>query len=217
MRRVSICAAGLCALLLPLTSPIAARQLASRPPADWMARMERPERIAALKVDEILASLKLEPGDVIADLGAGPGVFSFPLAKAVGPSGKVYSVEIDQQFLDHIEGKKKAQNVTNVVPVLGKFVDPSLPARDVDLGFFHDVLHHIADRATYLKNLAPYIKPSGRIAVIELDPVKGSHREDAKLQVSKELCATWMAGAGFKPVEEFTLFDDKWFVVYARR
>lgn len=202
--------------LVLCTTALSAAQLASRPPADWMARMERPERIASLKIEQILASLRVKPGDVVADIGAGPGVLSMPLAKAVSPNGKVYSVEVDQQFLDHIRDKAKAENVTNVVPVLGKFVDPSLPAKDVDLALFHDVLHHIEDRAGYLKNLATYIKPSGRIAVVELDPVKGSHRDEPKLQVSKELCAKWMADAGFKPVEEFNLFEDKWFVVYAR-
>jgi SAM-dependent methyltransferase len=166
--------------LLGVAAP-GARQLKSQPPADWMARMERPERIAALKIDQIIASLKLKPGNTVADIGAGPGVLSLPLAKAVSPNGKVYSVEIDQQFLDHITEKTRAQNITNVVPVLGTFVDPSLPAKDVDLALFHDVLHHIEKRAEYLKNLAPYIKPTGRIAIVELDPVKGSHRDEPAL------------------------------------
>jgi ubiquinone/menaquinone biosynthesis C-methylase UbiE len=195
---------------------VAEGQLASRPTPEWIARLERPERIADLKVDEILSKLQLEPGSVVADIGAGPGVFTVPLAKAVAPGGKVYAVEIDQEFLDHIKQKIQQQHVTNAVLVLGKFTDPNLPANDVDLAFFHDVLHHVEDRAAYLKSLAKYIKPSGRIAVIELDPVKGSHRDDPKLRLTKEQVAGWMADAGFKPAEEFTLFDDKWFVVYRR-
>jgi SAM-dependent methyltransferase len=194
-----------------------AGQLASRPTPEWIARLERPERIKELKIDEILSKLQLRPGTVVADLGAGPGVFSLPLAKAVSPGGKVYAVEIDQQFLDHINGKLRDQNVKNVVPVLGKFTDPNLPAKDVDVAFFHDVLHHVEDRATYLKNLAPYVKPSGRVAVVELDPETGSHRDDPKLRLTKEQVAAWMADAGFKPVEEFDLFKDKWFVIYARQ
>lgn len=214
MRRISLIALVATTALLPVS---AGAQLAPRPPADWMARMERPERIAGLKIDQIVADLKVNPGDVVADIGAGPGVFSLPLARAVSPGGKVYAVEVDQLFLDHIRQKARAQTVANVVPVLGTFVDPRLPATNVDLALFHDVLHHIEKRAEYLKNLAPYIKPSGRIAVIELDPVKGSHRDDPALQVSKELCAKWMADAGFKPIEEINLFEDKWFVLYGRK
>jgi ubiquinone/menaquinone biosynthesis C-methylase UbiE len=197
-------------------SDVAAGQLASRPTPDWIQRLERPQRIAELKIDEVLSKLKLAPGNVVADLGAGPGVFSLPLAKAVLPGGKVYAVEIDQEFLDHIKRKTQAQNVSNITLVLGKFSDPALPANDVDVAFFHDVLHHIEDRAEYLKNLANYVKPSGRIAVVELDPVTGSHRDDPKLRLTKEQVAAWMADAGFKPVEEFKMFDDKWFVIYGR-
>ena len=210
--------ASLVALLLASAAwpVIAEMQLASRPTPEWIKRLERPERIAELKIDEVIAKLRLAPGTVVADLGAGPGVFTVPLAKAVAPGGKVYAVEIDQEFLDHIKRKTQEQNVANAVTVLGKYSDPNLPAKDVDVAFFHDVLHHIEDRAGYLKNLAQYVKPSGRIAVIDLDPVKGSHRDDPKLRLSKEQVAVWMADAGFKPVEEFSLFDDKWFVVYAR-
>lgn len=208
----------LAAMLLATSAATAGEgQLASRPAPEWIKRLERPERIAELKIDEILSKLRLQPGTIVADLGAGPGVFALPLAKAVSPGGKVYAVEIDQEFLDHIGRKVQDQKVANVVPVLGKFSDPNLPAKDVDLAFFHDVLHHVEDRAGYLKSLATYVKPSGRIAVVELDPMTGSHRDDPKLRLTKEQVAGWMADAGFKPVEEFDLFDDKWFVVYARR
>jgi len=199
------------------TGAAAARQLASRPAPDWIARLERPERVAGLKIDYIISKLALKPGDVVADIGAGPGVFSLPMAKTVAPGGKVYAVEIDRAFLDHIDGRAKAQNVANVKLVLGKVTDPNLPERDVDVALFHDVLHHIADRAGYLKAMASYMKPGGRIAIIDLPP-NGSHKDEPALIVTKEQAAGWMADAGFKPVQEFDgLTEGKWFVVYARR
>lgn len=192
-------------------------QRASRPAADWIARLERPERVAGLKVDYILSKLALKPGQTVADIGAGPGVFSLPIARAVSPGGKVYAVEIDQAFLDHIAVRTREQHVENVKPVLGKFTDPALPARDVDFALFHDVLHHIEDRAGYIKALAPYMKPGGRIAVIDL-PANGSHKDEPNLVVTKDQAKEWMAAAGFTPVEEFDgLSEGKWFVVYARR
>jgi ubiquinone/menaquinone biosynthesis C-methylase UbiE len=195
----------------------AARQRASRPAPEWIERLERPERVARLKIDFIVEKLALKPGQVVADLGAGPGVLSFPLAKAVSPGGKVYAVDIDQAFMDRIEQKAKEQNVTNVKAILGKFTDPNLPARDVDVALFHDVLHHIEDRAGYLKALAPYVKPAGRVAIIEL-AAGGSHKDEPDLIVTKEQAAAWMADVGFKPVEEIDgLPEGKWFVVYARQ
>ena len=69
----------------------------------------------------------------------------------------------------------------------------------------------------YLKNLARYIKPAGRIALIEFHPELGGHRNQPELQVSKDKAASLMAEAGFKPVDEINLFTDKYFVLYGRR
>ena len=203
--------------LVATSSGVVAGQLASRPAPDWIARLERPERIAGLKIDYIIEKLDVKPGQVVADLGAGPGVISLPIAKTVGPAGKVYAVDIDQAFIDHINMRAKEQHVPNVTAVLGQLTDPGLPSRDVDVALFHDVLHHIKDRAAYLKNTAKYVKPNGRIAIVELDPKAGSHRNEPALTVSKEQAKAWMADAGFKPVQEFDgLTENKWFVVYTR-
>ena len=107
----------------------ATAQLASRPAAEWTKTLESPERIAGLRTAEVIDRLTLKPTDVVADLGAGTGLFSLPLAKAV-PAGRVYSVELDEGFLTQIRSKAKTENVHNIVPVLGKFTDPSLPSPD---------------------------------------------------------------------------------------
>jgi ubiquinone/menaquinone biosynthesis C-methylase UbiE len=193
---------------------VSARQLASRPVDDWSARLERPDRVAGLKIDYIIASLGLKPGVVVADIGAGPGVLTLPLAKAVTPA-KVYAVEIEQGFLDRIKDKARQAGVTNIVTVLGAFGDPKLPARDADVVLFHDVLHHIKDRAEYLKATARYVKPGGRIAIVELPP-DGSHKDEPELVVTKDQVKQWMADAGFVPVQEFDGLTGKWFVVYGR-
>jgi tRNA A58 N-methylase Trm61 len=195
---------------------LSARQLASRPVDDWTARLERPDRVAGLKIEYIISSLGLKPGDVVGDMGAGPGVLSLPIAKAVAPGGKVYAVEIEQGFLDRIAAKGREAGVTNIVTVLGAFSDPKLPARDVDVALFHDVLHHIKERAEYLKATARYLKPGGRIAVVELPP-DGSHKDEPELVVTKDQVKGWMADAGFAPVKEFDGLTGKWFVVYGRR
>jgi 2-polyprenyl-3-methyl-5-hydroxy-6-metoxy-1,4-benzoquinol methylase len=197
--------------------PAPRTQLASRPADDWSERLERPDRVAGLKIDFIISSLKLKPGDVVADIGAGPGILSLPMAKAVAPSGKVYAVEIDQAFLDRIASKVKDQGVTNVKLVKGAFADPTLPARDVDVALFHDVLHHIADRAGYLKATARYVKPGGRVAIVDLPP-DGAHKDDPSLVVTRAQVDEWMAAAGFAPVQDIPgLNEGKWFVVYARK
>ena len=189
-------------------------QLGSRPAEEWIARLERPDRVAGLKTAEVIEKLGLKPGMVVADLGAGAGVFSWPFAKDVAP-GKVYAVEVDKGYIPYLERRAKEQQLTNVQAVLGKYEDPLIPEK-VDLAFFHDVLHHVEKRAEYLKRVASYLKPSGRIAVIELDATlpDASHKDEPEQQVTKEQLEGWMTAAGLKKTDEIKMFDNKWFVIY---
>jgi SAM-dependent methyltransferase len=193
----------------------ATAQLASRPADEWVKVLDAPERLAGLRVDEVVARLKLKPGDVVADLGAGTGPFVVPFAQAVAP-GKVYAVEIDRGFFPYIQGKAQAAAVANVQTVLGEFTDPKLPAPDVDVAFLHDVLHHVENRAAYVKHLSTYLEPTARIAVIDYHPAQSPHRDQPALQVSKEQAESLLAAVGFKPVEDVPLFADKWFVIFGR-
>ena len=194
----------------------AALQLGSRTAEEWLKTLESPQRIASLKIPEVISRLRLAPGQTVADIGAGTGLFEGALSAAVSPGGTVYAVDVDQALLDHIAGRAKELQVSNVRVILGKFTDPNLPVRTVDLAFINDVLHHIQDRAGYLKNLAGYLKPTGRIAVIDFVPDQGGHRDQPELQVAKEQAAAWMAAAGLTKAEEIALFTDKWFVIYSK-
>jgi ubiquinone/menaquinone biosynthesis C-methylase UbiE len=194
----------------------AAAQLGARSTEEWLKTLDSANRVARLKVDEAVAALKLHPGSVVADIGAGSGVFTLPLAKAVAGTGKVYAVDIEQGLVNHIAQKAKEEKATNVQAVLGQFTDPNLPGRDVDLAFIYDVLHHVENRAEYIRNLAPYLKRTGRIAVIDFHPELGPHKNDPKLQITRDQTKAWMAAIGFKPVAEHRLYEDKWFVVYSR-
>jgi precorrin-6B methylase 2 len=194
----------------------------------WIARLERPERIPGLRINDVIACLKLKPGDVVADIGAGTGAFSIPFAKAVAPTGRVFAVDIWQGLLDYINEKAKKENVQNLQTVLAKLDDPKLPEK-VDLAYFHDVFHNTNDRQEYLKVLSTYLKANGRIAIIEQefnDPIakKWDIPED---RITKEQVQTWMAKVGFHLVGEYDIFQgannpqgtgmpERWFVVYGR-
>jgi arsenite methyltransferase len=208
--------AGLLFVGLLTLFPPAAAQLGSRPTEEWLKTLESANRVARLKVAEVIAALQLKPGSVVVDIGAGSGIFTLPLAKAVSTSGKVYAVDIEEGLVEHIAKKAAEQKATNVHAVLGKFTDPNLPARDVDLAFIFDVLHHIENRAEYLKNLAPYLKTTGRVAVVDFQPELGPHKNDPALQITKEQTNAWMAAIGFKPSAEHRLYEDKWFVMYSK-
>jgi ubiquinone/menaquinone biosynthesis C-methylase UbiE len=206
--------------LLMAATTAADAQLASRKAEEWVTTLEGPQRVASQKIDEVLARLALKPGMIVADVGAGSGLFARPLAKAVAPNGKVYAVDIDQALLDHINQTAREAGITNIQTVFGEFDDPKIPARDVDLAFINDVLHHIQNRAAYLKALGTYIKAGGRIALIEMDSTDPNtpHRAQPELLVSRTDIMKWMSEAGFRLVQEHAdLFPGtKWFLIFGK-
>ena len=197
-------------------------------PETWIQRLERPNRIKGLRTDAVIACLNLKPGMVVADIGSGTGAFSIPFAKAVAPSGKVYAVDIWPELLAYLKAKGDHENVLNLEPLHAQLDDPKLPMHEVDLIFFHDVFHNADNRQEYLRKLAAYLKPGGRIAIIEQefdDPIakKWDVPED---RITKDQVAGWMADIGFHLIHEFDIFQGKhnpddagmperWFVVYA--
>jgi len=217
---------------------VRAQQQGNRPPGthqdntegkEWIKRLERPERIPGLKIPEVVAALKLKPGDVVADIGAGTGAFALPFAKAVSPSGQALAVDISQDLLDYMNDKARKEHVSNLHTILGRRDDPRLPKGAVDVVFFHDVFHNMNDRQVYLKVLAPSLKPGGRIAVVEQefdDPI-AKQWDLPEDRITKVQLDTWMTRAGFHLVAEFDMFQGaknpkgtgmpaRWFVVYAR-
>ena len=189
-------------------------QLGARTASEWIKTLERESRTAELKIDEVIARIGLHPGDLVADLGAGTGIFTRPFARAVNPSGKAYAVEIDRELVEYIDRRAREEGIRNLETVLGQSDDPNLPVHDLDVAFFHDVLHHIKERELYLKRLATYLKPNGRIVVIDL--VHG-HEKEPEMQISVDDVSRWMDAAGFQPIQQIALFKDKFFVIYGRK
>ena len=205
--------AGIWALV---AGPVSA-QLGGRPAEEWAITLESGRRLASLEIQEVVDRMNLEPGEVVADIGAGTGVFSVPMARAVGASGRVISVEVDPGFLPMILAKAALEDVNNISAVLGGFLDPRLPRDDVDVAFFHDVLHHVDDRQAYLTEVAKYMGPGSRMIVVDYNMnVEGvPHQNQPEMLISPEQVAGWMSGVGFEVSHEIEMFDDKFFVVYS--
>jgi len=196
----------------------------------WIQRLERPDRLPGLKLNEVVACLKLKPGDVVADIGSGVGVFTIAFAKAVAPSGKALAVDIWPDLLAYVDQKAKKQGVNNLQTILAAREDPKLPKGQVDVVFFHDVFHNMNDRQGYLKILASYLKPTSRIAIVEQeydDPISKKWDKDED-RIKKEQVDGWMAKIGFQLVGQYDIFEGaknppgtgmpaRWFVVYAKR
>jgi len=171
-------------------------------------RYQEPDRYTWQYPERVIKALKLEAGMKVADLGAGTGYFTFRLAEAVGSSGKVYAVDIDAEMNASIDKQAVAKQQENVKTVLGVGHDPLIP-EPVDLIFSVNAYHHIKDRANYFRNAARYLKPGGRVAI--LDFRKGAFRHYTELKVLlEEFKAAGYAldkTHGFLPRQNFLVFS----------
>ena len=209
---------GLLVVSAQVTTPLSALQLGGRPAEEWALTLESGRRLGSLEIEEVVARMGLQQGDVVADIGAGTGVFSVSLARAAGPSGTVIAVEVDAGFLPMIAQKAVDGGVENIHPVLGAFEDPKLPRRAVDVAFFHDVIHHIEKRQEYFLATAAYMAPASRIVVVDYHGGHPApHGDQPELQTTLREVTELMAVAGFDLTQEFELFDEKFFVVFTKR
>ena len=121
MNRSRVGGLGALVMVLGLTQ-VVALQLGLRTADEWAEILERDRRVSGLKIEEVVARLGLEPGDQVADIGAGTGVFSGPLAQAVAPGGTLYAVEIDQELLDYVNDRAGRENITNITTIIVIFI-----------------------------------------------------------------------------------------------
>jgi len=166
--------------------------------------------------DRVIQSLQIRPGDSIADLGAGSGYFTFRLAEAAGPSGRVYAVDIDPDMISLIEAKAKERGVQNVEAVLARPADPSLPQGGIDLIFTSNTYHHIENRVRYFTALRKVLRPGGRAAVIEFDRrswLSGLFKH----YTPREFIKREMEQAGYRLAHEFNFLDRQSFLLFEQR
>ena len=200
------------ALAIAIAVTTAAAQ--QRDPKQYQQTLENPDRVAALQVDRVIATLAVTPGSKIADLGAGSGVFTLPLAKAAGPTGKVYAIDVDAGLLAIVAEKAKAAGVTTVETIAAGATDPKLP-EPVDLLFICDTMHHLPNQASYVKQFDKLLRPGGRVVVIDFAEGKWPAGHEAFTITPKQV-DDWMQAAGFTRSAAHAFLATNFFHVYQR-
>lgn len=143
---------------------------------EWLDRRQREQEEHPA---EVLDALAIRPGNVVADLGAGSGYFTFRMSPKVGQSGKVLAVEIQEAMLSTLRRRAAALNANNVQVVQGTETDPHLPEGGVDLVLFVDVYHELAYPFEMMTKVREALKPGGRVAFVEY------RKEDAKVPIKE--------------------------------
>lgn len=156
--------------------------------ASWLTRSEREDEE---NTSRMMSELKLEPGDVACDLGAGNGYHTLMMAKAVAPNGRAIAIDIQPEMLELLRKRAKEAAVANVETILGDEADPKLPAGTCDLILLVDVYHELSDPAAMLRHMRRALKKDGVIALVEFRaedpkvPIKELHKMTKK-QILRE-------------------------------
>ena len=179
-----------------------------------MMWLERSSREIQEQPDKTVEQLGLDKNDVVADIGAGTGYFSFRMAQQV-PEGKVYAVDIQPEMLDAIAFLKEENNITNVETVLGQEDNPNLADESIDLALMVDAYHEFAYPREMMEGIFKALKPGGRVVLLEyrkenpMIMIKPLHKMTQK-QVKKELKDVglkWQTTKEFLPEQHFLVFN----------
>jgi len=153
----------------------------------YIAMLDDPKRDAYQKPHEVITALKLKAGEVIADIGAGSGYFTFRLARHVGDKGSVYAVDVSPEMIVHLNRRIRDLKLKNVVSILCAPDDPLLADASVDRFFICDTWHHIENHDRYLALLKKTLKPGGEnvIRIVRVASTPVTARESYRVLVDQ--------------------------------
>ena len=179
----------------------------------YIVHMESDDRIKGMNIDQIIAKLNIQKGDLIADIVAGSGLFSRKFSLSVTSEGRVYSVDINKELLKHIDRANLKDKIQNIRTVLANEDDPKIP-EPVNLIFICDTLHYIDDQEKYAMKMVGYLKKNGKIAVISF--IKNWPPMSNKF-TDKDLSA-WMEKSGLKLIHYYDdLIQDQYLAIYEKK
>jgi ubiquinone/menaquinone biosynthesis C-methylase UbiE len=172
---------------------------------DFLKRFESEDREVYARRREIVKALDLKPGMAVADVGAGTGLFTRLIAEAVGPGGKVYAVDISDEFLRYIADQAKKRGQPQIATVHGAQDSTHLAPNSVDAAFLCDVYHHFEKHESMLASIRQALRPGGVLYLIEFDRVEGKSSDFVKkhIRASQAEFRGEVERAGFEPVTDF--------------
>ncbi|HEY1403567.1 MAG TPA: methyltransferase domain-containing protein [Pyrinomonadaceae bacterium] len=168
----------------------------SDPYTGSLSIFEDAKREEKLQINRVMDILKIAEGSRVADIGAGSGWFTVRAARRVGAKGAVYAVEINREYLKHIEARAAREQLANVRAVLGKEDDPLLPEAGVDAVLLLKTYHEIAEPIRLLRNLRRSLDAGALVGIIDRNGAGDDHGLDERKVIAEA------ARAGFALVEQ---------------
>jgi len=185
---------------------------------EFTGKFEVESREIFAKRQEIVAACKLKPGMAVGDIGAGTGLFTRLFAKEVGPSGKVFAVDIAPQFIEHIEKTCKEQDLKNVVGIVCKQDSAELPANSIDLAFICDTYHHFEFPFKTMASIHRALRSGGQVVLVDFHRIKGKSSEWVlnHVRAGQEVFTKEILTAGFRQVQEEKFLKENYLVRFEK-
>ncbi len=186
----------------------------------WIGRFERQDREIYRHRQEILATVGVSGGEVVADVGAGTGFMTAMFARQVGPKGKVFAVDITPEFIEHIRTLAAEQGLPNIETVLCREDSVELPPESVDLVFLCDTYHHLEYPRSTMRSIHAALKPGGDLIVIDFDRIEGVSRDwiIGHVRAAREAVKAEIVDAGFELIEDVPVpfFKENYFLRFRK-
>lgn len=186
----------------------------------WTQRFEGESREVYRARQEIVDALEIEPGQTVADVGTGTGLFVAYLSAAVGPTGRVIATDIAPSFIEHVQRRADAAGLKNVSVLLGERADVKLEPSSVDLIYTCDTYHHFEDTAAILATMRSALRPNGRLVVVDYHRIEGVTRPFLMTHVraAREVFEAEIVGAGFTQMTapEAPFLKENYLMVFRR-
>ena len=184
----------------------------------FVGRFERDGREPYDRRDEILLACQLKPGMIVADVGAGTGLFTRLFADRVGSRGQVFAVDISDEFVEHIRQSCQEANIRNVSPLICDPDNVRLPPESVDLVFICDTYHHFEYPQRTMYSIHRALRPGGTLVLIDFHRIEGvssnwilNHVRAGQETVNREVVE-----CGFELAETLDLMKDNYFLRYRK-
>ncbi|HUV69035.1 MAG TPA: class I SAM-dependent methyltransferase [Terracidiphilus sp.] len=176
-------------------------------------RLDDPARKVWLPHAEVLGALGLHPGDTVADIGAGTGYFSLPIAQAVSPGGRVYAVDAQEEMLSWLKQKLNMAGIANVDLVQAEAESTTLPSSSCDCYFMANVWHELEDCGAAVQEARRSLRPGGKVAVLDWRPdVEPAHGPPLAHRLSPSHAMEHLRAAGFDAVSHMHVGQYAWLV-----
>ena len=176
-------------------------------------RLDTPERMLWLPPTEVIDTLALKPGEVIADVGAGTGYFSIRLARAALPGGRVYAVDVQREMLSLLKKKRDQHFLSNLQLVHADAIATKLPDASIDLVFMANVWHEFDAHNAVLRESIRILKPCGRIAILDWRPdVEPEHGPPLEHRLSASETKAELMIVGFSQIGQRHVGPYSWLV-----